>query len=206
MDEAGWASLRRKRDAEMGEAPHGTCGFCGWAGPVPDWGDVQIEAEDADGNPIDVYTLGYEFQCPRCGRPRGRVAPGLWSNFAQVVKASQLPASHLQMLRDAISDLPTDAQPEILTGQFPDARSIIELSVKVGGKDWLAILALVLTIFFGYLQHLDAQKALDAGTNAQPCQPSQLTDQDIAEIAARIEADLDAASHSNAKQERGRRK
>lgn len=115
----------------------------------------------AGGKRTDTYFVGrIEFTCPSCGGT-AHVPPAVWLNQRTRLRPSDLPTAMLESLLEALTSgaIPKDVTPEGLRDRFPEATPIIAVAVQRGGRNWLALLALIVTLIIGYLAHSDAQEA-----------------------------------------------
>lgn len=142
-----------------------------------------------------------QLSCPSCGRmvqaigdpPRAKIH----ADIVTVIREADLSADDLDQLRRVLASADADASPRAIAEEFPAASQIVVVASRAG-KDWIALLGLIVTVFSLALagaaiviQHDDAEEALrSADKAAQVERTSQLTDEDVAEIAARIAAEL----------------
>lgn len=128
-------------------------------------------------------------------------------DIISTIRETDLSAGELQEIADVLADNAVPITAGELAQRVPAADAVIKIAVARGGRNGLAMLGVAVTLAMGYIAHLDAEKA--TRTTAAPTRTSQLSDEDIAKIAAQVEADLEQAKpkrqpHARRQADRGK--
>lgn len=119
--------------------------------------------------------------------PRPRVNAEV---ITQAIRDADMSVNDLQDLAAAVQAATGDISPRALAEQVPSAQHVIVIASRAG-RDWLALLGIVIAIVLGYVAHLDAEKASrSADQEPKAERTSELTEHDLRKIAKQVESKM----------------
>jgi hypothetical protein len=140
----------RRRDAPP---PSAMCLRCGWSGTPP-----HLPLLDENG---DVALTLSGKQCPNCTAQLIVLREKRPSRIVEIItelRNADLSADDLAALADVVRAAPKGVSPRTLAADAPRAARVITIASREG-KDWLPLLAVILTLVVAYIQHADAERA-----------------------------------------------
>jgi hypothetical protein len=111
----------------------------------------------------DVALIASQQPCPQCGAQTTRLGepkPSLPVEIVTAVLEADLSPEDMSKLARVLREASPDVSPRELAdrAQLPAASTVITVASRAG-KNWIAVLALVLTVVAIYVAHSDAQQA-----------------------------------------------
>jgi hypothetical protein len=189
-----WSDTKPKNwSGPTRDPPRLFCSRCGWTA----WLTVTITGEgnsDAENDRLNREQL--QVTCPKCNSLARPMAPPqrrpIVFDVVTAIRDAGYTRAQLVEMQEALSSVAPDSSPRDVAEQIPLTKPIVATSSRAG-KVWIpwliAVIAIVVTVYFGELAHRDAEQATIAADRAAHVQStSGLTDKEIEQIAVAVRA------------------
>jgi hypothetical protein len=187
-------AMRERFRRAQADPPTALCGYCGWSGPAPNWGmgPMIIGTETSTGRQREIAAIaGAVYSCPRCGRERAEIEPGIWRGFGEAVREADLTAEELAAFGEYLAAAPPSLTPEDAEAAHPALAPLIRMIADLRPAEWIALAGVVVAILMPYLQPSPDAKVVVVERS------SELDDRDLMRTVKRLAHAADRLEREN---------